>query len=140
MPPEAVGADQHQRADRIEHGTLDLVVGDFDALCLCLVGDLAARGLGFGGPLARQRRRQIVARNGGPVAARPAWTGGLGLDGFLLITQRLEERLPAFIHGGRVVGVAGVHLFQILGVVALHEGGRMELLVGGMVGHGGRLA
>jgi hypothetical protein len=40
---DAVGADDHQRAHRIEHGALDLVVAELDALLCGLGADLLAR-------------------------------------------------------------------------------------------------
>ena len=60
---DPVGADQHDRADGIQHRPLHLVVGQRHARGFGLVGDLLARGFRFRrriGPHPGQRRGDIV--------------------------------------------------------------------------------
>ena len=52
MAPDAIGPDQHQRPQTVQHGALALVIADLNALCLCLVLDLSARRPGLNpGPI-----------------------------------------------------------------------------------------
>ena len=66
-----VGADQHQRADGIENGGADLLLGEGDAFFLGFCLDLVAGGLGIGGPLAVERGGQLVIGLGRPIHAGP---------------------------------------------------------------------
>ena len=72
VPPDPVGADQHERPDRVEHGALDLRVVEGDALFRRLVLDLAARFLDLrrdGRPLSGQRVGPVVLGLRRPVGA-----------------------------------------------------------------------
>ena len=108
---DTVGADQHQRADTVEHGTLYLRVRQFDPLGGGFFGNLLTGGFRFGrdGPLAGQCRGQIVLRDGGPIAARPGWACGLCLNIGVVIVHRFEERLPCAINRIGIAGIAGIH-------------------------------
>jgi hypothetical protein len=82
MAPDPVGADQHQRADRIEHRALHLLVRDLDALFGRLFLDLLAGLLGLGlrrRPFAGQRAGQLVGGHRRPVGPRPGRALRLGL-------------------------------------------------------------
>ncbi len=68
---DAVRADDHQRADRVEHRALDLVVSDLRRRLGRLLAD---RCVGLGRrfrPFARERRSQLVVRRRRPVGAGP---------------------------------------------------------------------
>ncbi len=71
MPAHAVGADQHQRMDRIARRLLHVARGEIDAGRLCLLLDLVGEApLGLG-PLAVERGDQIAARPHRPVRLLP---------------------------------------------------------------------
>ncbi len=137
VAPDAVGADQHQRADAVEHGLFDLCVGNLNPLLGGFGLDLVARGLCFGrfGPDARQCAHHLASRRWRPIAARPRGASGLGLRGFGVIAHRCKKRLPCFVDRIGVIGIAGVHRLKIFRVFAFHEGRGVELFVGGLVGH-----
>jgi hypothetical protein len=69
MAAHAVGADQHQRADRIARRLVHVGGGDVGALGLRLGGDLGADRLLDLRPVAVERRGQVVARRQRPVVA-----------------------------------------------------------------------
>jgi len=73
MAADTVGANEHQRAHGIEHGALDRLVGNLDALLGGLGGNLLARVLQFrlGGPFARERGGELIGRHRRPVGPRP---------------------------------------------------------------------
>ena len=138
---DAVGADDHQRAQAVEHGLLDLGVGERDALLGAFGADFFADGPGrIGPPLSVERRGQLVARGGRPVSARPGRAGGVAGDVGGGFAETLEEILPARVDAGRVLGVAGVQMLDVIGVLALEEGRRVELRVLGVFGHSGLMA
>ena len=71
MPAHAVGADQHQRMDRIARRLLHVARGEIDAGRLRLLLDLVAEApLGLG-PLAVERGDQIAVRPQRPVRLLP---------------------------------------------------------------------
>ena len=135
VPPDPVGADDHQRADRVENSSAHLAFVERDALFGGLVFDLFASRFRLGGPLAVEGGGQIIGGLRRPIGARPAWACGLCLSVCRGIPQRPEERLPAFIDSAGVVGVAGVELFHVFRIVPLQEGRGMEDVVGGLVVH-----
>ena len=137
MAPDAIGADQHERADAVEHGLLDLCVGNLNPLLGGFGFNLIVSGLRFGRfrPDARQRAHHFARRCRRPIAARPRRASGLGLRGFGVVAHRREKFLPSAIDRVGIVGIAGVHRLKILCVFAFHEGGGAELFVGGLVGH-----
>ena len=140
MPPDAVGPDQHQRAQAVQNRAAHRLIRDRNALFGRLVGDLLGRRLCLGGrrvgPFPGQGMGQVVSRHRRPVGARPGRARGLGLDLRLAIAERFEELHPGLVHGGGIARVLGVKLLQIFGIVALHEAGGLEGVVGGLVGHG----
>ncbi len=70
-----------------------------------------------------------------PVGAGPAWAFGFRLNVHLGISERAKERAPRVVNRVRIGGILAIELLQILGVMALHEGGGVELVVGRLVGH-----
>ena len=139
VAPDPVGADDHQRADAVEHGALDLRVGHFDALGLGTRLDLVARAFDFGGglrPFAGEGCGQIIIGGGRPVTARPAWALRLGLCIGGCVAKGSEKGAPCLVDRARILGVLRVKLFKIGRVMALHEAGGVELVVGALVGHG----
>ena len=117
---DAVGADQHQRVDRIARGLLHLRGRQLDALALRLGLDLVADGLLDLAPVAGQRRDQLAVgvRNIRPPPRRAA---GVALDVALVVLQAFEERAPLGIDRGGIGFVAGVELFDIGGVAAIEK-------------------
>ena len=135
MAPDPVGADDHQGANAVENGALDLIIGQFDLGLGGFGRDLLARFFRFfRRPFPRQRGGHLVTGNGRPILARPRGTLRLG-GGGVGITERFEEVGPCRINRRGVAGVLGVKLLQIFRVVPLHEAGGMELVVGGLFGH-----
>ena len=139
MATDAVGADDHQGADAIEHGAFDLIVRYFDTLRVGLFDDLFG---GFGGlnvsrPLPVQRMGQIIVWHGGPVITCPTWTCGLGFGIGVTVAQFLEKGLPCFINRIGITCILGIKLLDIFGVMPLQEGGVVEFVGGGVFGHDG---
>ena len=140
MAADTVGADDHDGTDGIEHGTLDLRIGEGDAGFGGFCGDFRGGGAGvfrwrLQRPVAGQSRGQIIGGLRRPVGACPAGAIGLPLCVNLAVPQRLEEGGPACINAGRIGGMAGSKLIDVIGVCAIHEGLGVELVVGGVVGH-----
>ena len=140
MAADPVGADDHQRADRVEHGALHLVVGELHALLFGLRLDLLRRALGLGGhhghrPVAGQRRGGLVLRLHRPVAACPGGPFRLLLDRNLVVAEPLEEGLPRLVDRVGVVRVPGIHLLEVICVRTLHEGRGVEEVIRRLVGH-----
>ena len=138
MAPDAVGPDQHQGAQAVQHGLFDLRVGN---LCAFLGGfclDLVACGLGLSGfgPHACQRAHDIAFGRGRPITARPRRAGGLCLNRFAVIAHCLEKHMPRLIDGTGIRGIARIHLFEVGGIVAFHKGRCVEMVVGRLFGHG----
>jgi hypothetical protein len=138
MATDAVGADDHQGADRVEHGALDLVLGQLHVLFGGLGGDLFCRAFG----IFRRRNRPFAGQGGGqivhglrrPVAPGPAWAIG-GTAGVRLgIAYGFEEIGPSGIDGRGVGGVFGRELTDVVGVGPI-KGGGVER-GGVVVGHG----
>ena len=75
VAPDPVGPDNHQRADRVEHGAFDRILGNLDFSVRRLVRDLFRQILGrffrLGGPLTVKRVGQVVAGLRRPVGAHP---------------------------------------------------------------------
>ena len=139
MATDAVGADDHQRADTVENGALDLRIGHFDALGLGFRLDLVACAFDLGcglRPFAGEGCGQVIGGGGRPVAPRPAWALRLGLRVGGCVAKGREKRAPCLVNRARVLGVLRVELFKIRRVMPLHEGGGVELVVRALVGHG----
>ncbi len=138
VAPDAVGPDDHQRAHRIQHRALDRLVRDGDALLVRLGLDLVAcafRLFGADRPLPVKRRGQLVRGRRRPVGTRPGRALRLGLDRAFVVAERLEELHPGLVDRGGIVRVARVKLFEIRGIVPLHEAGGVEGVVGRLFGH-----
>ena len=71
MPARAIGADEHERADRVAGGALDVGGGKLDAFGLRLRLDLLAERLADFGPVAVERRDQFAAFRRRPVGTPP---------------------------------------------------------------------
>jgi len=113
MAAYAVGADEHQGADRIDGRGADV-----------LGGDIAASGDGIGdhGGLVRVLGQPAVAFGDGRALRRPAGAAQLVHDGPAIVVQFAEEALPAGIDGARVAQKARVQLGDELRVGAEEEG------------------
>ena len=137
MAPDAVGADDHQGADGIQHRLLDLVIVDDDTFFGSLGFYFVPGGGGlFGfGPDTGQRAHHVAGGRGRPVAPCPAWPGGLGFGGLALVAHFLEKIGPCGIYCIWIIGIPRIHLFEVIRVFPLHKGGRMELVVGVLFGH-----
>ena len=120
---DAVGADQHQRADRIARRLLHVGGGELDAGVLRLGAHLVADLLLGLGPLAVERGEQLVALDERRLLPRGA-ARALGRVGAVL--QAAEEGLPLGIDRIRVGLVAGVEVFDVGGVAAVEKGGECE--------------
>jgi hypothetical protein len=117
----AVGANQHQRADRIAGALLDVGGGQLDALRLRLGRELVADGLFDRSPVAIEGGDQVVAGDDRPVRLLPgrAFDAALNVGG--LVLQALEELLPVGVDRGGVLLEPGVHLFDVGSVGAVEE-------------------
>ena len=136
MPARAERADIHDGADRIEHrapqfGLADTALGC--GLALDLPGQRAR--VGHRIPVAVERRDHLAVLDGRPVGPRPGGAAGLVGHRRGVVAQGLEERRPGGIDRAGIQGVAGMELFDILGVVALEEGGGVELTVRALIVH-----
>ena len=139
MTAHAVGADQHQGADRIARRLVDVGGRQFGALGLRLGGKLGADRLLDGGPVAVQRRGQVVARGERPVVAAPGGALGVLLDVGRGVFQALEEFLPLAVDRGGVLLVAGVEVVDVGGVGALQKRGEGKCCVRVLARHDGVL-
>ena len=117
----AIGADQHQGANRIARRLVDVGGRHFRALGLCLGGDLVADGLFDLRPVAVKRGGQLVARRQRPVVAAPGRAFGVLLHVRRGVLQALEELLPFGVDRGGVLLVAGIEVVDVGGVGALQK-------------------
>lgn len=123
MTAHAVGADQHQGADRIPRRLVDVGGRYFSALGLRPGGQLGADRFLDGDPVAIQRGGQVVSRRQRPVGATPGSALGVLLDVGRAVLQAFEERLPVGVDRGRILLVAGVEFVDIGGIGALQKRG-----------------
>ena len=117
----AIGADQHQRADRVAGGAFDLGGGKLDAFGLRLRLHLPAEGLADFGPVAVERRDEFVAlgrRPTGPSPGRAARVLGY-ITGIIL--EALEERPPLGIDRLRIDLVTRIKLLNVRCIAAVEE-------------------
>ena len=129
----AVGADQHQRVDRIARRLLDLGGGDVDAGRLRPRLDLVAERFLRLAPIAVERGDEVAARERvGPLPRRPA---RVCHDVGALVLQALEERLPLGIDRGGVGLVAGIEVLEVVGIAAVKERGAGEGGIGVLTRH-----
>ena len=139
MTAHAVGADQHQGADRIARRLVDVGGRQLGALGLRLGGELGADRLFDGDPVAVQRRGQFVARRERPVVAAPGRALGVLLDVGRGVFQALEEFLPFGVDRRGVLLVAGVEIVDVGGVGALQKGGEGKCCIRVLARHDGVL-
>ena len=137
VAPDTVGTNDHQRADGVEHSAFDRLVTDLNTGSCSLRFDLVACGFGFRlcRPLSVKRCRQIIVGHRRPIGTRPRGASGLGFYVQISVAKLGEKVLPRRIDRVRVIGVLRIKLLKILGVVALHKAGCVELVVRGLVGH-----
>ncbi len=134
---DTIGTDDHQRADRVQHSALHLVIAYSDALVGGLGGDIFAhvRRCRVRRPLPVQRHGQVIVRGRRPIGALPRGAGGLFLDVHFGVAQGAKEFLPCLINRVRVVGILRVQLLNIFRVMPLKEAGSVEDIVGALVVH-----
>ena len=108
MTAHAVGADQHQGADRIPRRLVQVGSRNFGTLGLCLGSELGADRLLYADPVAIEREGQFVARRQRPVGAPPGSAFGVLLHVGGAVLQAFEELLPVGIDRGRILLVAGI--------------------------------
>ena len=119
MPARPIGANEHQRADRIAGGAFDVGGGKFDAARLRLRTD-------FGADRAcRLRCPRRAARILGDIAG--------------IVLQALEERLPLRVHRVGIGLEARVNVLDIGGIAAVKKRGKGECGVRVLARHGGSL-
>ena len=140
MAAHAVGADQHQRVDRIARRLLHVGGGDFDALGLRLGGDFFAETLLGLRPLPVERRHQVAVRPQRPIRFLPGGAARAFFDVGRRILQAGEELAPFGVDRSRVVLVFGVEVFDVGGVAAVEERSAGEGCIGVLAGHGCILA
>jgi hypothetical protein len=116
---DAVGANEHQRVDRVARRLLHIGRGKLDAPSLRLGLDLVADGLLDLGPVAGQRRDQIAIG----VQNRPPPRRATGVPEHVgpLVLQAFKERAPFGVDRRGVGLVAGLELFDIGGVAAIKK-------------------
>ena len=133
MAPDAVGADDHDGADAVQHSRFDLRRGQRNALFGGLFGDPFGGPLGDGrlGPFTGQRRGIVVIWHNRPVGARPGRACGLTLGVQIAVAKVAEKRGPIGIDTCRISG----KLVDVIGVGPVKERACAELGVGGLFGH-----
>ncbi len=139
MPAHAVGADQHQGADRVAGRLVDVGGRRLDPLGLRLGGKLGADRLLDGDPVAVQRRGQFVAWGEWPVVAAPGGPLGVLLDVGRGVFQALEEFLPFGVDRCGVLLVAGIEVVDVGGVGALQKGRKGKCCIRVLARHDGVL-
>ena len=135
MPARAVGADQHQGADRVARRLLHLGRGEFDSRRLRPRLDLVAERLLDLAPIRVERGNELAARARRPVRQLPGRPASALEDVGALVSQALEKRLPFGIDRRRVALVAGIKVFDVVGIAAVEERGAGEGGIGVLTGH-----
>ena len=121
VPAHAIGADHHQRLDRIARCLLDLFARKFDAARLCFGLDFLADRFFDLDPIAVESGDEFAVHRLRPARLLPRRPLGV-LDGVaLLFLQRGEERAPAFVDRRRIPFVTRLQIFQVGGVAAIEE-------------------
>jgi hypothetical protein len=120
MAADAIGADQHQRVDRIPRRLLHIGLRKLDALALRLALELVADGLLDLGPVAGQRGNQLAA---GMRDVRPFPRGAACAPEHIgaVVLQAFEKRAPFGVDRRRIGFIAGLELFDIGGVAAIKK-------------------
>src|SRR5262245_24295862 len=94
-----IGADQHQRMNRVARRLLHLGSGELDALALRLGLELVADDFGNLTPVAVERRSELAAHGLRPVRPLPGRPMCAFHDGRTVVLETLEERLPLGVDG-----------------------------------------
>src|SRR5580704_11395512 len=136
MAARPIGADQHQRPDRIPRRAFDIGRGKLDAAALRLRLDLDADAVADLGPVAVERRDKIAAGQRRPTRPAPRRAVRILFNVGGAVFQALEERLPLGIDSLRIGFVAGVEVLDIGGIAAVEERGEGKGGVGVLAGHG----
>ena len=128
MAAHAVGADHHQRLDRIARGLGDVarLRRPGGSLGLELVGH---RLLDFA-PVAVERRDQFAIGLNRPVGLLPGSAGGGLADLVRIVFQLCKERLPFGWRAARIVLKPCVHLLDIGSIAAIQKRGLCHDVVG----------
>jgi hypothetical protein len=126
MAPDAVGADDHQRADAVQHGALDLRVGHLTPFSAALAAILAPAALaslaggGAGHSPVSAAVRSSAGCGGQSARAQRACGGALGVK--LAVAQRAEELGP-LRHRPRPGRRRGaLQLVDVIGIGPVQEG------------------
>ena len=137
MAANAVGADDHNGADGIQHRALHLLVRQGHTLFSGLFGNLFACAFGIrrGWPFARQRAHLLAHRLRRPIGARPRRPLRLRAHGAGGFVKLGKERRPSGIDRGGIGRMTRGHCVDIIGIGPIKEGRGAELGVGGGFGH-----
>ena len=125
----AVGADHHQRANRVARLLLDVGIGQGRALLLCLGLQLVADCLLHRRPVAVEGIDQIAVRGNRPVGTLPGCAARLLEDVRLFVSQIGEEVAPRLVERAGVFLVARVEIFDIRCVAAVKKRRHREGIV-----------
>src|SRR5271169_1175883 len=136
MPARPIGADQHQGANGIAGGAFDIGRRNIDTARLCLRLHFAAERLAGFGPIAVERGNQFAAFGHRPIRPRPGWAARVLDDIARVVLEALEERLPLGVDRFWVGLVAGVEVFDVVGVAAVQKGCEGEGSVRVLARHG----
>ena len=138
MAADAIGADQHQRADGIARRLLHLFGGQFDAARLRRGFHLVAGGLRRGRPFAGQRSDQLAVVVHGPMRLLPGGAAGDLRHLFGSVLQALKEFAPFRVDALRVLVVTGLEVIDVGSVAAIEERGQGKSGIRVLAGHGKR--
>jgi hypothetical protein len=140
MAAHAVGADQHQGADRIAGGALDVGRGDLGAARLRPRAHLVAERLFDLSPVAVECRDEFAALRLRPVRLLPGGAVRAAGDVGGAVLQARKEGLPLGVHRARIGLIAGVQVLDIGGVAAIEERTLGKGRIGVLARHPGILA
>ena len=120
---DAIGQDQQQGAQTVEHSAFELILIQRCACFTGLVADFFARfaRLGRGWIFAGKGRCEIIHRHGWPIAPCPSGARGFRAHISIRIAHRRKKTTPLRVNSYRVRAVAGLQLFEIFRVMVLHE-------------------
>ena len=140
MAANPVGADNHDGADTVENGALHLCVRQRNSGLCGFGGDFRTGGFGIAGgghdrPFPRQSGGQVISRHRRPIGTRPGRTGGSTFGIQFTIAKGRKKCRPTGIHRRGIGSITRLQLVDIFGIPAIHEGGRVKLVIGGLVVH-----
>src|SRR5215472_14428783 len=135
MAARPIGADEHQRPDRIAGGALDLGRGNVHTtdlrLCLQLAADRRGRLL----PTGIERPGEFIGGKRRPIGPLPRWPLRIALHVRALVFEALKERLPRRVECLRVGLIAGIEVFDIVRIAAIEERSAGESGIGVLARH-----